>query len=162
MKGELFTTDIGNGYIVVRFSNDTNYDALFSGPWLTSYHYILVQKYNPFFDLETNDIKKMPFLDRVPLLPPYFFNKQFLSRIGNRIGKTLRVDETTLASARGQYARVSVEVDLSKPLISKFQFHCRVKKMEYEGLHVICFSCEKCRHKQDLCPNSTKKHESTN
>lgn len=49
---------------------------------------------------------------RVPLLPPYFFNKQFLARIGDRVGKILRVDETTLTSARGQFARVSVEVDL--------------------------------------------------
>lgn len=51
---------------------------------------------------------------RVPRLLPLYFNKNFLARIGDRIGKTLKVDETTLSSLRGQFAWVSVEVDLSK------------------------------------------------
>lgn len=89
VKGELMTTDIRNGYIVVRFQNEFDYEtAVFGSPWLIIYHYLLVQKYTPFFDPEINKIKKMPFWIRVPWHPPYYFNKEFLSRIGNCIGKT--------------------------------------------------------------------------
>lgn len=43
VKGELLTTDIGNGYIVVRCLNDVDYETnLFAGPWLMSYHYLLI------------------------------------------------------------------------------------------------------------------------
>ncbi|CAN1165016.1 hypothetical protein LINPERHAP2_LOCUS25902 [Linum perenne] len=33
-------------------------------------------------------------------------------RIGDRIGKTVRIDHTTLEGSRGNYARLCVEVDL--------------------------------------------------
>ncbi|CAN1136797.1 hypothetical protein LINPERHAP2_LOCUS9676 [Linum perenne] len=41
--------------------------------------------------------------------------------IRNRIGKTVRLDLTTLGGSRGDFARNCVEVDLSKPLLSKYQ-----------------------------------------
>lgn len=52
IKSKLYATDLGNGYIVFRFSNDSDYEtALFGGPWLISNHYLLVQKYIPFLIL---------------------------------------------------------------------------------------------------------------
>lgn len=94
----------------------------------------------------------MPIWVRVLKLPLYFFNKLFLSRIGNHIGKTLKVDGTKLVSARGKYARVSVEVDLSKSLILKFGFHRRVKKLEYKGLHVVFFFHVASMVTSKICP----------
>lgn len=44
---------------------------------------------------------------------------------------------------QGKFTRVSIELDLTKPLISKFGFDDRIHHMEYEGLHVICFECDK-------------------
>lgn len=60
VKGDLFVTDIGNGYLVIRFTNGLDYETtLLGGPWLISYHYLLVQKYSPYFDPNTNEITKM-------------------------------------------------------------------------------------------------------
>ena len=42
-------------------------------------------------------------------------------RLGLKIGKPVRVDNETSAMSRGHYARICVEVDLSKPLVSKFK-----------------------------------------
>lgn len=68
-------------------------------------------------------------------------------------GKVLPVDEMTFAASRGQFARISVEVDLNKPLRSKFQLWGRTFPVEYEGLHQICFHYGKYGHRQDTCPD---------
>ncbi|CAN1161705.1 hypothetical protein LINPERHAP2_LOCUS24091 [Linum perenne] len=81
-----------------------------------------------------------------------------LTTIGNRIGKTIRIDHTTLQGNRGNFARIYVEVDLAKPLVSKYRLRHRVRRVEYEGLHVICFSCGCYGHQQEHCP-STKGQE---
>lgn len=63
------------------------------------------------------------------------------------MGKTLHINKTKLTLARGQFARVSVEIDLSKPLVSKSCFGRSIKKIKYEGLHIVCFNCGKFGHK---------------
>jgi len=53
---------------------------------------------------------------------------------------------------RGWFTWLSVEVDLSKPLLPKFLLHCRVWRIQYEGLRLICFKCGKVGHKEEHCP----------
>ncbi|CAN1195088.1 hypothetical protein LINPERHAP2_LOCUS42916 [Linum perenne] len=74
-----------------------------------------------------------------------------LKLIGDRIGKTVRIDHTTLEGSRGNFARICVEVDLSKPLLSKYRLRRRVRRIEYEGLHTICFNCGCFGHKVEAC-----------
>ncbi|CAN1133274.1 hypothetical protein LINPERHAP2_LOCUS7555 [Linum perenne] len=74
-----------------------------------------------------------------------------LKRIGDRISTTVRMDHTTLEGARGNFARICVEVDLSKPLLSKYRLRRRVRRIEYEGLHTICFGCGCYGHEESSC-----------
>ncbi|CAN1140994.1 hypothetical protein LINPERHAP2_LOCUS12202, partial [Linum perenne] len=69
-----------------------------------------------------------------------------------------RVDGTTLFGNQGNYARICVEVDLHKPLLSKYWLRHRVRRIEYEGLHEICFTCGRYGHEAKDCP-STKMAE---
>lgn len=45
------------------------------------------------------------------------FREDLLLRMGNLIGKVVWVDQTTLATARGRFARVCAEVELHKLLV---------------------------------------------
>lgn len=61
VKAKIFPTNLGNGYIIIQFSNEQDYEtALFGGPWFISNHYLSVQRYTPLFESETNMITKMP------------------------------------------------------------------------------------------------------
>ncbi|KAL0291792.1 UNVERIFIED_CONTAM: hypothetical protein Scaly_2620300 [Sesamum calycinum] len=86
--------------------------------------------------------------DRFPEMPVEFFQEELLMRIGNRIGRAVKVDETTMAASRGRYARVCVEVDLTKPLVSMITLLGFAQAVEYEGLHQICFDCGKYGQKK--------------
>ncbi|CAN1812176.1 hypothetical protein LINPERHAP1_LOCUS26457 [Linum perenne] len=80
--------------------------------------------------------------------------KLAVTRIGNYIGKTVRLDLATAEGARARYARVCVEVDLTKPLLGKYIIDDRVLHIEYESLENICFDCGTYGHKVDRCPKS--------
>lgn len=115
--------NIGNDYYVMRFTKDEDYETtLFGGPWLVSNHYLTIQKWHPTFDAKAKLINNVAVWVRIPQLPIQFFNKKFLAKVGNCLGKTLRMDKNTLVATRRKYAHILIEVDLSKPLVSKFIF----------------------------------------
>ena len=51
-----------------------------------------------------------------------------------------------------------MEVDHEKPLISKFELIRRIRRIEYEGIHLVCFGYGKYGHKKEGCP-SERQHE---
>ncbi|CAN1120536.1 hypothetical protein LINPERHAP2_LOCUS254 [Linum perenne] len=70
-----------------------------------------------------------------------------VNRIENHIGRTIRMDLATAEGARARYARVCVEVDLSKPLLGKYMIGERVFFVEYESLENFCHCCGFYGHK---------------
>lgn len=72
-------------------------------------------------------------------------------KLVNLVGRALYVDSTTITARRGKYARACVEIDLSKPLLAKFQLKHRTYRIEYEGLYNICFDYGIYGHNKDAC-----------
>ncbi|CAN1121847.1 hypothetical protein LINPERHAP1_LOCUS6323, partial [Linum perenne] len=98
---------------------------------------------------------------RLLKLPIHYFNELAITRISNHIGRTVRLDLATAEGARARYARVCVEIDISKPLLGKYMIEDRMFFMEYESLENICFGCGFYEHKQDGCsPQTQDKSES--
>ena len=63
------------------------------------------------------------------------------------------MDNTTANVERGQFTRLSMEVDLTnKPLLSKFRLTGRIWCVQYEDLRMVCFKCGTQGHKEDACP----------
>ncbi|CAN1164265.1 hypothetical protein LINPERHAP1_LOCUS29052 [Linum perenne] len=79
--------------------------------------------------------------------------KVAVSRIGNCIGRTVKIDLATSKGARARYARVCVEVDVTKPLLGKYMIEDRTLRIEYESLENICGACGTYGHKRDCCPS---------
>lgn len=68
----------------------------------------------------------------------------------------LKVDHHTSIYSRGKFARICVELDLRRELVPSFTVLGAEFKLEYEGLHMICFGCGCYGHKQDLCPSQIR------
>lgn len=82
-----------------------------------NYHH--VQRWKPIFMAEKAKkakITSLPVWVRILLLPIEYYSEGWLRRVGNRIGRMIKVDATTLIPSRGKIIRVCVEVDLKKPL----------------------------------------------
>ncbi|CAN1120538.1 hypothetical protein LINPERHAP2_LOCUS254 [Linum perenne] len=109
-------------------------------------YYIIVSRWTPEFN-EEELIRKILTWVRLPKMSIHFFNYTAVNRIENHIGRTIRMDLATAEGARARYARVCVEVDLSKPLLGKYMIGERVFFVEYESLENFCHCCGFYGHK---------------
>ncbi|CAN0843687.1 hypothetical protein LINGRAHAP2_LOCUS3989 [Linum grandiflorum] len=62
-------------------------------------------------------------------------------RIASKIGMPIRVDRATKEGARAKYARVCVEFDLTRPLLSKYRIEGVRCFIGYEGHKDLCTNC---------------------
>ncbi|XP_028775610.1 uncharacterized protein LOC114732503 [Neltuma alba] len=134
-------------------SRDDYFFALEGGPWLIQNHYLTVQTWKRNFNPWNEKIQKLAIWVRLPGLPGDYYDRKFFYNLGNKIGTAIKVDEMTLTRARTMYARLCVEIDLNAPLLPSYFVDGNWLKIEYEGLHMICFQCGKFGHSSERCPS---------
>ncbi|CAN1809632.1 hypothetical protein LINPERHAP1_LOCUS25666 [Linum perenne] len=149
--GHIQVSDMSNSFFLVRFSNDDDYtSAAFGGPWKIYDYYIAVSQWSPSFN-EEEEIKSILTWVRLPKLPIQYFNSMAVHRIGNAIGRTVRLDLATSEGSRCRYARICVEIDLTKPLLGKYMIGDRVFYVEYESIENFCYLCGLYGNKAESC-----------
>ncbi|KAK2981990.1 hypothetical protein RJ640_007582 [Escallonia rubra] len=157
LRGDFEAVDLGNDFYVVRFQTREDYaHVLLDGPWVILGHYLTVQKWKPQFRPHTEEITSTLAWVRFPELPIEYFDEEIMMRMGNTLGTAVKADKQTADSARGKFARVCIELNLSKPLIPKVWLNGHLQNVEYEGLYAVCFHCGKYGHKLESCPSLRK------
>ncbi|CAI0443808.1 unnamed protein product [Linum tenue] len=106
-------------------------------------NYLTVHPWTSDFNPYEHEISSTLVWARLLEIPIHYFHPVAVMRIGQRIGKPIRVDQATSTGARSDYARVCVQVDLTKPLLSKFSLHGKKYFIQYEVLENICLKCGK-------------------
>ncbi|KAJ1424430.1 Zinc finger, CCHC-type [Sesbania bispinosa] len=89
-----------------------------------------------------------------------------LKRLKSRKPLTVNVRFSTQLSVklyRGNKSliRKPVQVDLREVLVSTFKLNKRIYRVEYEGLHLVCFHCGRYGHRKDVCPLLAQKEDRT-
>ncbi|CAN0905673.1 hypothetical protein LINGRAHAP2_LOCUS23805 [Linum grandiflorum] len=141
-NGQIQISDLKNGCYLVRFRCQEDYEwAINGGPWLLGDTYLTVHRWFKGFDPWRTTIKTTMVWVELPDLPIEFYNPIAVMRIASRIGKPVGVDRATKERARGKYARVCVEVNLTKALLPKYKIEGIPYLIVYEGFHKICTNC---------------------
>ncbi|RYR25096.1 hypothetical protein Ahy_B02g058720 [Arachis hypogaea] len=96
---------------------------------------------------------------RIPKLPVKLYTDKFLWRAGKKIGTMLKIDQNTSIHSRGKFARLCVEIDLRRKLVLGIKVLGHDFKVEYEGLHLICFGCGRYGHRIELCSEGGTRKE---
>ncbi|XP_057249379.1 uncharacterized protein LOC130590827 [Beta vulgaris subsp. vulgaris] len=152
LKGSIALTDVGHAFYIVRFTSSEDYEFFMTqGPWMIGDSYLTIRKWIPNFIADEAPMRHLTAWVRIPNLSVEYFDKLILHKIGSKIGKVIKIDRNTESMDRGQYVRFCIEVDLAKPLLSKFKLNGRIWKIQYEGLKMICFKCGHLGHKEDKC-----------
>ncbi|XVF81050.1 hypothetical protein PTKIN_Ptkin15bG0125300 [Pterospermum kingtungense] len=111
-----------NEYFLVKFSSLEDYDfAKYEGPWMFLDHYLIVKEWSPNFDPMTDSTEKLLVWVRFPCLPIEYYDYDFLMKVGEKIERPVRIDEATSIVSSGKFARMCVEVDITKPLLARFK-----------------------------------------
>lgn len=149
---EFDTMYLGEGFFVCNFESQVECRrVLTGGPYFMGSHFLHVQKWRPNFRADFEQIKSMVVWVRFPNVSSEYFDEEAICLIAKEIGKPIKLDEVTAFASRGRFARVCVEIDLGKPLLTRVQINRKFVYIEYEGLPTICYSCGRVGHTKDAC-----------
>lgn len=107
--------------------------------------------WSPFYASKATMESTMAWI-RFPNIFMMFHDEDVLTAIAFTIRKLVKIDINTRLANRGRFARVCVEINLTKPLMAKFWLNGHWHTVEYEGLHIICYGCGKYGHRINQCP----------
>lgn len=134
MQSPKMIIDQPNDFYIVKFTNEEDYSMdLLNVPWMIGGHYLHVQCWRPNFKAETAQIDLIPVQVGFPILPIEYYTSSWLQRAGNKIRRTLKVDNNTFMASRGKFARVCVEIVLNKLLKAIYRLKGQLWKVQYKG-----------------------------
>lgn len=155
-KGEMYVMDLPRQFFIVRFELEEEYlMALTGGPWRVFGNYLMVQYWSLCFDPLRGDIVTTQVWVKLTNIPVNYYHKLILMGIARGLGRPIRVDMTTLNIERARFARICVEVNLSKPLKGTMLINGERYFVACEGLMNICSSCGIYCHLVHSCPKRT-------
>lgn len=106
------------GYFVVRFEKGADKDRmLYEGPFMMASRPIIIKERVANFCFKEEVLKEIPLRVRLSKLPLHFWGGDSLSMIDNVLGNPVCADECTSKQQRISYARMLIEVDITKPLV---------------------------------------------
>ncbi|CAN0918881.1 hypothetical protein LINGRAHAP2_LOCUS31139 [Linum grandiflorum] len=131
-----------NGCFLVRFREKEDYEtAMTGGPWLLGDTYLTVHRWHKSFNPWNAEAKTTMVWIQLPDLPIKYYHPNAVMRIARKIGSPVRVDRATEEGARAKYARVCIDLDLTKALLPKYKIDGIKYLVVYEGLKDLCTSC---------------------
>ncbi|KAI9086066.1 hypothetical protein K1719_032143 [Acacia pycnantha] len=88
-----------------------------------------------------------------------FAKSLFVKLLGaSSVGKVLKLDVHTASRRRKKFARVCIELDLTKPLVPHYMVNGILKHVEYKSLQALCLNCGLFEHFKEKCVHGKKDH----
>ncbi|PNX93227.1 hypothetical protein L195_g016378 [Trifolium pratense] len=144
--------DVDNGFFMVKFDMAADKEKVVSqGPWMIYDRYLAVSHWSPEFISPEAKVERTLVWIRFPGLNLVYYDESFLLAMASAVGKPIKVDTNTMNVERGKFARICVEIDLNEPVVGKVWLKGYWYKVEYEGLHIICYSCGRYGHHARNC-----------
>ncbi|KAE8705644.1 hypothetical protein F3Y22_tig00110419pilonHSYRG00115 [Hibiscus syriacus] len=151
-SGDMNLIDLDNEYYPVRFAVKEDYlQVLFGRPWVIYGCYLTVQPWCRSFSTTADHPSKIMVWACLLGFPYRYYNKSLLRHITGLIGQVVCINYNTKDGSRGRFARLAIMVDLDKPLISGLKIDGCGQGIEYEGLPLICYACDKYVHTMEHC-----------
>ena len=120
---------LDDDFFLAKFSAVDDYEcAILRGPWMIFNHYLTVRQWHLNFNPNQSSLQSVLVWVRIPYLLIEYFNYKFLMTVGSKIGKPVRIDDAASTVSRGYYAGICMEIDLLKPLVTKFKLRRKVRK----------------------------------
>ncbi|XP_058756719.1 uncharacterized protein LOC131629930 [Vicia villosa] len=144
-----------DGYFILRFkSYKERDDVLMKGPYFFINMPLLIREWRVDFNLQTDLLRTLPIWVKLPNLPLYLWGETSLNKIGSALGVPIVTDECTANRLRISYARILVEMDITKDLPIEITIRDNVgekmqQAIDYKWRPILCGRCQKFGHHCD-------------
>lgn len=154
--GSFQISDLPNGYLLIRCStHEAMQKLLFEGPWAVNGTVLQLVPWKPYFEPAHSKLSTAALWVQLHNLPVEFWEGEALESISSLFGRLLKIDEFTSSLSRSKYARLCVEIDITKPLKQGFwvgdEEHRVFVVVLYERLPTFCYLCGLVGHGSNSC-----------
>ena len=131
-------------------------------PWHVSGLNLVLRRWEPFFDPYSATIQRIDQWVKITRLPLELWEEETLKQLLQDVGLFIKVDEITLNRSKGKFARVCLNIDITKPLRGSLFLPIPIQlrplevPISYEGLHEVCAWCGSNAHDLDAYPETPK------
>lgn len=146
-----------SGWLVFKFDAELDMSkVLSSGPYFIYNRPLLFKVIPKLFDFGNEELFKVPVWIKLRNLPLELWNSKALSKIVSIVGVSIRTDQQTATKGAISYARVLVEIDVSKTCLHEINIKLPGGKslkqsLEYENIPDFCSLCNLVGHKTTKC-----------
>ena len=145
------------GFFVIDFDNQEDISTIVeAGPWFQGNSGLFMQHWSLAFNPSTNSISTVPVWVRLPNLSLHLWNDPSLRTIRNAIGQFHNIFLNTPKLFRTAYARICVQMDLSKGLPAELkivnQDYSWTQVLDCENVSFRCRSCYDIGHQEKEFP----------
>ncbi|GAB2302585.1 hypothetical protein Dimus_036590, partial [Dionaea muscipula] len=123
---------------------------------------LIIRRMPPFFDFAKEGRSLMPIWVILPNIPLKMMRREFLQVLGSQIGTPIMTDKLTHTMERVSFARMLIEIDLAKPIITEIPIKLpgniiHIQQIKYEKRPHFCSSCWSIGHISSNCSIANKK-----
>ena len=128
----------GNGFFLFKFRNEAGLlEVLEGGPWLIAGHHIFLKRWRWGLRLTKEVVSRIPVWVQLHDVPLEYWIAEGLSCLASAVGIPLYADSATEGRRRLNYARVCIEIDASKPIVTEFSVDLFNDAMQVDGTSLI-------------------------
>ncbi|CAH9093069.1 unnamed protein product [Cuscuta europaea] len=152
-----FVRSHNKGWIIFKFQDgEDRSKVLHGGPYTVFGKLLMLKELSEDFTFEDEEFLKIPIWIKFPKLPMCLWNDEAMSEVASRVGVPITTDKITQERANNDFARVLIEVDLTKPPPLHFPIRLPSRKVikqsvVYETFPNFCFHCKEFGHHPFIC-----------
>ncbi|CAH9121022.1 unnamed protein product [Cuscuta epithymum] len=155
------------GWVLFKFqSEDDRTKVLKEGPYTIFGKLLMLKALSDDFSFDDEEFLKVPIWVKFPNLHLKLWNEDALSEIASMVGVPLATDKVTHDRSNHHFARVLIEVDISKPPPLSFPIRLPSRKVVkqfvvYETFPNFCFHCKIYGHHPFICNKLAQRNDET-
>ncbi|XP_060201116.1 uncharacterized protein LOC132629783 [Lycium barbarum] len=141
------------GYFIVKFQTiEKMREILYAGPYTINYRPLILKPWTPDFNFSEEFPTEIPLWVKLPQLPMNCWGSNSLSRISSSIGTPIYADECTAKQTRVSFARMLIEINITKPLPDEIKVldpngKLFTQPVTYDWRPLYCEVCQSIGHK---------------
>ena len=152
-------TLLANNFFMVTFTCMADRNSVFEGgPYFYNQVGLFVKPWHAGFNPSEELPNRVPVWVRLPRFPIECCREDVLHMLASMLGKPVGPSTQTLGKRLMTFARICVELDLSRPLPDAIEMHAGshswVQQLDYETLPFRCRLCHEYGHLLRRCPKA--------
>ncbi|CAH9098192.1 unnamed protein product [Cuscuta europaea] len=151
-------------WIIFKFQNEADRtQVLKEGPYTIFGKSLMLKVLSEDFSFEDKEFLKVPIWVKFPNLPMKLWNEDAMSEVASMVGVPFTTDKVTQERTNHKFARVLIEIDVSKPPTLSFPIRLPSRKVVkqfvvYETFPNFCFHCKEYGHHPFICKKLSKEN----